>query len=241
MLCHAGAECHCNDRWHGDLVRSGFSAGQFSVGLLQHIGNTGVGCFCEWDGRRDFIPRASECTNITENTISTCGGLEGNAACAPIGSNCIAGVNETRVVNGLPITKSCWKMEYTYSCKSGVGPDYCAPLVAEPKCAQIGVSGCSVYGPDGTCSTYNADYKCTTDMGPPPNVSQTGVGYDILKDNLDTKLCDPYTANPNCTKIGSVCVDDQDRHSLDSLSVAPAGSMRTRSPAPHQDQVIASH
>lgn len=102
-------------------------------------------------------------------------------------------------------------MEYTYSCKSGVGPDYCAPLVAEPKCAQIGVSGCSVYGPDGTCSTYNADYKCTTDMGPPPNVSQTGVGYDILKDNLDTKLCDPYTANPNCTKIGSVCVDDQDK------------------------------
>lgn len=157
------------------------------------------------------FPEPRNVPTITDNTVSTCGGLEGNGACAPIGSNCIAGINETRTINGLPITKSCWKMEYTYSCKSGVGPDHCAPLVAEPKCAQIGVSGCSAYGPDGTCSTFNADYKCTKDMGPPANVSQSGVGYDIIKDNLDTKLCDPYTANPNCTKIGSVCVDDQDK------------------------------
>lgn len=148
---------------------------------------------------------------ITENTISTCGGLEGNATCTPIGTNCLAGVNETRVINGLPITKACWKTEFTYSCRSGTGPDYCAPLVAEPNCAQLGVSGCSVYAADGSCSTYNADYKCTKDMGPPPNVTPTGVGYDIIKDTLDTTLCAPYTANPNCTKIGSVCVDDSDK------------------------------
>lgn len=149
---------------------------------------------------------------VTENTISTCGALESNGQCTPIGSTCLDGVNETRSINGYNITKACWKTEFKYSCKSGAGPDFCQPLANEPTCAQVGLAGCSVVGPDGTCQTFYADYKCTTNMGPPPNISLMRTGYDIIQDSLDVSACNAYASNANCTRTASECIDTADRN-----------------------------
>jgi len=157
------------------------------------------------------FPAPGYSPNVTENTLSTCGSIEGNGLCTTTGSSCVEGVNETRIINGHPITKACWKTENSFSCKTAGGPNYCDPLAAEASCAQLGVEGCAAYGPDGTCSTYNATYRCTKDMGAVPNITQTGTGYTIKEDYLDTAQCDGFTSNPNCTLVNSTCVDSADK------------------------------
>ena len=149
---------------------------------------------------------------VTENVISTCGALEGNAQCQSIGSRCLDGPGETRIINGHPITKACWQTEFTYQCLSTGTINNCAALMAEPLCAQIGVEECLEYAANNTtCKRFKARYKCEKDMAGTPSITQTAQGYDITQDALDESACGAYASNPNCTRTANDCVDSADK------------------------------
>jgi len=149
---------------------------------------------------------------VTENVISTCGALEGNAQCQNIGSQCIDGPGATRIINGHPITKACWKTEYTYQCLQTGTVNNCSGLMAEPLCAQIGVEECLEYAANNTtCKRFKARYKCEKDMAGTPFITQTAQGYDIVKDALDESACGAFAQNPNCTRTANDCVDSADK------------------------------
>ncbi|MBK6616707.1 conjugal transfer protein TraN [Ottowia sp.] len=143
--------------------------------------------------------------------VSTCDGLEASPTCNMTGSSCLDGPS-TRNINGADVFRQCWKNKYDWECRNAAGPNWCAPLTAEPLCAQVDVDACMSYATDGTCISYMAGYKCTKDMGPPPNVTLTGTGFDIVQDMEDSTACVPLANNVNCAKRSSVCTDTADRN-----------------------------
>lgn len=149
---------------------------------------------------------------VVEHTVSTCDAIEANPSCSPTGVRCISGLNETRNINGLDITKACWKTEFTYECRTAGGPNGCAAAESEPLCAQLGASECLEFATDGvTCKKWKAIYKCTRDMLGSPGLTETGRGYDIANDSLDASACTGLETNPTCTKTSSVCTDTADK------------------------------
>lgn len=148
--------------------------------------------------------------NIVDTWVSTCDALESSPNCTVTGSTCLDGPS-TKNINGVDVTRQCWDLKYDWQCKTAAGPNWCQPLTDEPLCAQVDVDACLSYSVDGTCISYQAGYKCTKDMGPPPNVTQTGHGYSITQDMLDTSQCTSLQNNTNCHLQSSVCTDTADK------------------------------
>jgi conjugal transfer mating pair stabilization protein TraN len=147
-----------------------------------------------------FVPQASDLW------VSTCGGLEASPTCSIVGESCTDGPS-TKSINGADITRACWTQKVEYECRTAGGPNGCQPLTDEPLCAQISVDECVATAADGTCATFKAGYKCTKDMGPPPAVTETGHGYDTIKNALNESACTPYKTNPDCVLRDSTCTD----------------------------------
>ena len=68
---------------------------------------------------------------------------------------------ETRLINGLAVTKSCWAYEDTYSCTNstdGVNSN-CAEYVNDPKC-KLKSSSCLMQLPGGQCGSTEKIFTC---------------------------------------------------------------------------------
>lgn len=147
---------------------------------------------------------------ITETVVSTCDALESSPQCRMTGSTCTDGPS-TKNINGVDVFRQCWNTKFDWECKNAAGPNWCQPLTDEPLCAQTDVDTCLSYSVDGTCISYSAGYKCTKNMGPPPNVTETGHGFAITQDMLDTSQCTALKNNVNCHLRSSVCTDTADK------------------------------
>ena len=87
---------------------------------------------------------------ITNEGISNqCGALEAEANCIYQGEVCTEGP-ETRLINGMPVTKSCWAWERTYSCPAGEITSDCDELEGDPSCRKLD-EVCLKTLPDGSC------------------------------------------------------------------------------------------
>lgn len=104
--------------------------------------------------------------------------------------------NETRIINGLSVTRPCWEWERTYQCQ-GVSPaNDCGELDARPECS-FSHDECLSYEPDGTtCNVYDRWYQCTTDDG--------GV------ENPPAYVCseDLYCIDGECTQVEREASDE---------------------------------
>ena len=68
--------------------------------------------------------------------------------------------NETRVINGLAVTRSCWRYEGRYRCATGETEEepYCQEL-RDRGCSQVD-STCTDRLADGTCNEFEQTYRC---------------------------------------------------------------------------------
>lgn len=66
---------------------------------------------------------------------------------------------ETRIVDGQPIYKDCWKYQLTLSCQSEVTDSYCKELASDPACS-LQSSTCLVLKEDGSCELQTKTYAC---------------------------------------------------------------------------------
>ncbi len=102
-------------------------------------------------------------TGATWNN-SACSSLANNSNCSPSGQTCTEGAG-TRIINGVSVTKDCWKYENTYNCTdSQVSPaQSCNDLKADSSCTQVSRT-CNLQNDDGSCSLYDVKYQCGYDV-----------------------------------------------------------------------------
>lgn len=132
----------------------------------------------------------SACTPL--RTSSTCWKQAGPTCIEP---------GATRVINGLSVTKECWRYEEYWACEdpTGVDESTCDNLETNPACTEVGSSVCVETLPNGTCSHYERTFQCVLQEG----------ATETVADCSDQKFCmDMGGGNVMCFKSGSPA--DQD-------------------------------
>jgi len=105
-------------------------------------------------------------------------GVAAGADCEKLSEAC-AEPNETRVINGLAVTRSCWRYEARYRCATGETEEepYCQEL-RDRGCSQVD-STCTDRLADGTCSEYEQTYRCPVGDSVEETVLNCGVVDDF--------------------------------------------------------------
>lgn len=96
---------------------------------------------------------------ITKDTIDNpCLVNETNPACVLESEVCVE-PGGTRNINGLDVTKDCWKWERNYTC--GVFDNsQCADLVANPQCALTSTTCAETLADSDTCIVWDKNFTC---------------------------------------------------------------------------------
>jgi conjugal transfer mating pair stabilization protein TraN len=107
---------------------------------------------------------ASACTTYTQNP-----------QCHKTGQTCTQPA-ETRIINGLPVTQSCWQWEDTYACVAITSS--CDALNGDANCRKVGRT-CTSPNPDGSCALSDVTYQCQTGVSPSHEVTTCGSTFCI--------------------------------------------------------------
>ena len=97
---------------------------------------------------------------------SQCYPLRENKNCwKQSGPTCIE-AGGTRTINGLAVTKDCWKYEEVYNCLDpSVTFSTCAPYSSDPNCTEQGTGVCRETLPNGVCANLERTFQCKTQSG----------------------------------------------------------------------------
>lgn len=103
--------------------------------------------------------RLDDAYTITEDRINTtaCAANETNPTCTLAEKICKGPSPETRIINGLPVTKDCWEWDYKYVC---LGP-------RQNNCQALEAKGCSFQGStcvhtvNNVCQVTDRAYSCS--------------------------------------------------------------------------------
>jgi len=107
----------------------------------------------------------------------------------------------TREINGLAVTRDCWRYEEVYACEdpTGVSESTCTELETDPACTEKGASVCVETLPSGVCSHYERTFSCVLEEGRTESVSNCA----------DQKFCmDMGGGNIMCFRSGSPADED---------------------------------
>ena len=91
----------------------------------------------------------------------------------------------TKIINGLPVTKDCWRYEKQYVCGSGNNVSTCKD-VDKNKCT-LEKKDCITSSDNGKCAAWSYQYKCEVQ------------GKDTTVENCSTKT---YCINGDCFDTG---------------------------------------
>lgn len=103
-------------------------------------------CDCQWSETWD-----NGCTALEQQAQS--------GMCVQQSQTCVEPA-ETRVIDGIPVTRDCWRYDLAYQCATGETREepYCQEL-RDHGCSQID-STCVTILPDGGCYEYRQTYRC---------------------------------------------------------------------------------
>ena len=120
-----------------------------------------------------------------ERDEGACNAATGNDQCTLTSETCSDSSPQTRTINGLEVTRSCWNWERSYQCTSLAPANDCAPIEAKQTCS-FDHEKCL----DDNCSVKERVYKCS---------------LSTLGGNADTPkyVCsdDIYCIDGNCETI----------------------------------------
>lgn len=116
------------------------------------------------------LPMTYTITNDKFNE-SQCKAYADNPQCQKTGSVCVE-PGGTREINGLPVTKDCWRREDTFACVATQSS--CEALKANANC-KLTSQTCDSPNPDGSCALKSLTYSCQTGTTPPQEVQQCGT------------------------------------------------------------------
>lgn len=158
---------------------------------------------------------------VTTDSIdrAQCGALESNKTCKLAENICVE-PGGTRIINGLPVTKDCWKWEETYSCIAQDYMNYCTPLRQEDSCKVV-EQKCLSTAWDGSCNEYEQIFRCGDRQGEPlpEKVEYLKTEYTVVKDQVNTVQCDEHKNNPNCTLAERVCTQGPETRTIEGVPI----------------------
>lgn len=153
-----------------------------------------------------------------------CVALMGNASCTMTARTCKGAANETRVINGVNVTKDCWEWDDTYSCVTPVNSDYCQALVTRG-CTKIAGPTCIQNSTTGQCLQETNSFVCNGAPidPPPPSVTLLTSTYATVSDTtVPSQQCVDMAANPLCQKNGQTCTQGPETRVINGLPVFKA-------------------
>ena len=143
----------------------------------------------EWAGSEEVITGMTEESDCPFNADVLSKMLEPRATCTASDKVCIEGP-ETRIINGEPVYKDCWRYEIQYSCSDdSTSVNTCEELSANPKCELIEKK--CLAGNESQCSFWTFTYKCEET---PDQVIEEEVCSESICQN---GLCTPTDDAPN--------------------------------------------
>lgn len=113
---------------------------------------------------------------------------------------------QTKVIDGVSVTRDCWKYEIKYECLGDDYKDYCNTIRSTPGCVQLS-SDCKEMSSDGKCLEYNDTFQCGNLLEVNTDIVHLNTEYTISRDELDTKLCSESELNDNCQEVENICVE----------------------------------
>ena len=147
----------------------------------------------QWAGSEEVITGMTEdstCPFDSSDLLTNMSRLgEAKASCNVSSKTCIEGP-ETRIINGEPVYKDCWRYEVQYSCSDdGTSVNTCEELSANPKCELIEKK--CLAGNESNCSFWTSTYKCEET---PDQIIEEEVCSESICQN---GLCTPTDDAPN--------------------------------------------
>lgn len=95
----------------------------------------------------------------------------GDGSCMRISETCVEGP-ETRIINGQPVTRSCWRYQAIFDCASTTAVNDCQPLI-DQGCSQVD-SRCIETLASGQCTLHEQRYACKVASGSTSTVTHCG-------------------------------------------------------------------
>ena len=86
----------------------------------------------------------------------------GDGKCKPISEKCLEGP-ATKIINGVAVTKDCWRKQTETLCSTGDDKDQCKAFDNNKSCKLID-NKCSFTLPDGSCQIREKTYSCVTEV-----------------------------------------------------------------------------
>lgn len=103
-------------------------------------------------------------TEITDTKLDSCDGV--STSCAAGEDTCTAGL-ETRIINGVPVTRACWAWETPVTCQASGSQTTCGVFEADQSCHKI-QSDCVARSEAGACLQWEDRYRCDGTAHPTP-------------------------------------------------------------------------
>lgn len=144
---------------------------------------------------------------------SACQSYQDNNTCTESANICIEG-EETRIINGKEVYKSCWAWEKQYTCAAGSYSDYCAPL--NTTCT-VQSSVCEKYLGNGDCALERNTYDCATYQEEKDGIIFVDEQLTIVKDETDASSCDDERAE--CALASKTCIEGPETRVINGLPV----------------------
>lgn len=95
----------------------------------------------------------------------------GDGTCTRVSETCVEGP-ETRIINGQPVTRSCWRYQAVFDCASTAAVNDCQPLINRG-CFQVD-SRCIDTLANGQCALYEQSYSCKVASGATQTITNCG-------------------------------------------------------------------
>lgn len=132
-----------------------------------------------------------------------------------VSRTCVDGPS-TKTINGVSVTRDCWKYTSTYDVYTDNWTNYCAPL-AQKGCARY-QNTCTQTGPNGTCTAWTDRYRCG-DQATSTGIVHLDTEYTIVQDEITENACASYSGNQDCSQVSQVCTEGGATRTIDGMPV----------------------
>lgn len=121
--------------------------------------------------------------------------------------------NETRIINGLSVTRDPWKRRETWTCNRSSAVNTCAPVAS---CALVGQT-CAGTDPNGACSIQLNRYRCEN---PVTGEKPVETPIDWTGGQMHDNTC-PSRGNGACKLTGTTCTQPGTPRMVNGVLVTP--------------------
>ena len=127
-------------------------------------------------------------TQVTTKRVDGCGAMAGDTMCTadPAGEVCTEGP-ETRIIDGVPVTQSCWAWKRNFTCNVMSAGNDCGDLESNRSCTFLR-EDCLDDPQSGPCKVAEKVYRCPTPSSTVGGDKQYICGDDVYCINGD---CEP--------------------------------------------------